>query len=207
MEQQTLCFFWAQVASPGDCSTEHHTGCCGRVKYKVTKKMTTYQVGSILGWLIIAIVTVISVVLFKGSWVVDTSVLIIGIIYPIIGYVSGFGLAFLLRQPWKRCRTICLETGAQNIQVCATVLQTSFTPKQLVLMFSFPLIYCSFQFLHGVIFVIAYQLYKRKFRKVLLETSVQEEPNKVSEGNGITCKDMKPIAEIFTHDERKSSKM
>uniref|UniRef100_A0A8C4SNM4 Solute carrier family 10 member 6 n=1 Tax=Erpetoichthys calabaricus TaxID=27687 RepID=A0A8C4SNM4_ERPCA len=111
------------------------------------------KVGSILGWLIIVIVTVISVVLFKGSWAVDTSVLIIGVIYPIVGYVSGFALAFLLRQPWKRCRTICLETGAQNIQVCATVLQTSFTPKQLVLMFSFPLIYCGFQFLHGVIFL------------------------------------------------------
>lgn len=52
-----------------------------------------------------------------------------------------------------RCRTISLETGAQNIQMCITMLQLSFSAKQLVQMLSFPLSYGLFQLLHGILIV------------------------------------------------------
>lgn len=52
-----------------------------------------------------------------------------------------------------RCRTVALETGMQNTQLCTTIVQLSFTPEQLALMFTFPLIYSIFQLAFAVIFV------------------------------------------------------
>ncbi|XP_069486542.1 LOW QUALITY PROTEIN: sodium-dependent organic anion transporter [Ambystoma mexicanum] len=133
------------------------------VNYKWPKKAKVIsKVGSVTGGLLMVVIGIASATLYKGSWNTDLSILTIGIIYPLIGYMSGFALAFLVRQPWQRCRTIALETGAQNIQMCSTVLQLSFSPKQLVQMYTFPMIYGSFQLLTGILFAAAFQVYKRK---------------------------------------------
>jgi len=50
-----------------------------------------------------------------------------------------------------RCRTVSLETGMQNTQLCSTIVQLSFTPEQLELMFTFPLIYSIFQLLFAAL--------------------------------------------------------
>lgn len=52
-----------------------------------------------------------------------------------------------------RCRTIALETGAQNVHLCTTVLQLSFSPEELVHMFTFPLIYGSSQLISCLLLV------------------------------------------------------
>lgn len=52
-----------------------------------------------------------------------------------------------------RCRTIALETGFQNAQLCSTIVQLSFSFEELELMFAFPLIYSIFQMVAAVIFV------------------------------------------------------
>ncbi|XP_075054570.1 sodium-dependent organic anion transporter [Mixophyes fleayi] len=135
------------------------------------------KAGSIIGGLLMLVIGIASSVLYKGSWNTDISILTIGIIYPLLGYVLGFCMAVIVRQPWQRCRTIALETGAQNVQMCSTVLQLSFTPKQLVQMFTFPLIYASFQFVNGMLLVAAYQLYKRTYRN-----RSKEKPMNHSEG-------------------------
>ncbi|KAM4807811.1 sodium-dependent organic anion transporter [Rhinophrynus dorsalis] len=143
------------------------------VNYKWPKKAKIIsKAGSIIGGLLMLVIGVASSVLYKGSWNTDISILTIGIIYPLLGYISGFGMAVIVRQPWQRCRTIALETGAQNVQMCSTVLQLSFTPKQLVQMFTFPLIYASFQFLNGMLLVAAYQIYKRRYGAATKEKSV-----------------------------------
>ncbi|XP_069832303.1 sodium-dependent organic anion transporter [Dendropsophus ebraccatus] len=128
------------------------------------------KAGSVIGGLLMLVIGIAASVLYKGSWNTDISILAIGIIYPLLGYALGFCLAVITRQSWQRCRTIALETGAQNVQMCSTILQLSFTPQQLVQMFTFPLIYVSFQFINGVFLVAAYQLYKRKCRPGSKET-------------------------------------
>ncbi|XP_078533633.1 sodium-dependent organic anion transporter [Lissotriton helveticus] len=136
------------------------------VNYKWPKKAKLIsKVGSVIGGLLMLVIGTASAVLYKGSWNMDLSIVIIGMIYPLIGYISGFALAIVVRQPWRRCRTIALETGAQNVQMCSTVLQLSFSPEQLVQMFAFPLIYGSFQLLNGLLLVAAYQVYRRKCGK------------------------------------------
>ncbi|EGW14692.1 Solute carrier family 10 member 6 [Cricetulus griseus] len=120
-----------------------------------------YHVGAIVGGILLLVVAVTGVVLSKG-WNTDVTLLIIGFIFPLVGHVTGFLLAFLTHQSWQRCRTISIETGAQNIQVCIAMLQLSFTAEYLAQLFNFALAYGLFQVLHGLLIVTAYQAYKRR---------------------------------------------
>ncbi|XP_040192121.1 ileal sodium/bile acid cotransporter [Rana temporaria] len=135
-------------------------GMCVNYKWpKVAKKIL--KVGSIVGGILIVTVAVIGGVLYKGSWVIDPKLWIIGTIFPAIGFCVGGTLAILANLSWSRCRTVALETGLQNTQLCSTIVQLSFTQEQLPLIFTFPLIYSIFQILIAVIFLIVYQIYKK----------------------------------------------
>nr|KAF6432386.1 solute carrier family 10 member 6 [Rousettus aegyptiacus] len=119
------------------------------------------KIGAIVGGILLMAVAVAGMVLAKESWNPDITLLTISFIFPLIGHIMGFLLALLTHQSWQRCRTISLETGAQNIQMCITMLQLSFTARQLVQILSFPLSYGLFQMLDGVLIVVAYKIYKR----------------------------------------------
>ncbi|XP_027880303.1 ileal sodium/bile acid cotransporter [Xiphophorus couchianus] len=119
------------------------------------------KVGSIAGFALIIIIAVVGGVLYQSSWVIAPSLWIIGTIYPFIGFFLGFLLARFVGQPWYRCRTIALETGFQNSQLCSTIVQLSFSPAELEVMFAFPLIYSIFQLAAAVCAVSAYQAYKK----------------------------------------------
>lgn len=120
------------------------------------------KVGSIAGFGLIVIIAVVGGILYQSSWDIDPALWIIGTIYPFLGSSLGFLLARFVGQPWYRCRTIALETGFQNSQLCSTIVQLSFSPTELEIMFSFPLIYSIFQISAAVLVVSSYQLYKRK---------------------------------------------
>ncbi|KAG8586496.1 hypothetical protein GDO81_005391, partial [Engystomops pustulosus] len=125
------------------------------VNYKwprVAKKIL--KIGSITGGILIVLIAVIGGVLYKGSWDIAPKLWILGTVFPAAGFVFGFFLAYLSNQTWSRCRTVSLETGMQNTQLCTTIIQLSFTPEQLSLMFTFPLIYSIFQILFAVLLLI-----------------------------------------------------
>lgn len=135
------------------------------VNYRCPKQSKIIlKIGAIIGGLLLLVVTVAGVVLSRESWNPDITLLTISFIFPLIGYIAGFLLALLTHHSWQRCRTISLETGAQNIQMCLTMLQLSFSTQQLVQMISFPLTYGLFQMLDGVLIVAAYKLYKRRLK-------------------------------------------
>ncbi|XP_040005159.1 ileal sodium/bile acid cotransporter [Xiphias gladius] len=121
------------------------------------------KVGSIAGFGLIIIIAVVGGILYQSSWTIAPSLWIIGTIYPFIGFGLGFLLARFAGQPWHRCRTIALETGFQNSQLCSTIVQLSFSPAELEVMFAFPLIYSIFQLVVAVLSVGAYQAYKKSF--------------------------------------------
>lgn len=52
-----------------------------------------------------------------------------------------------------RCRTIAVETGFQNGQLCNTIIQLSFSPAELELMYAFPVIYSVVQLALSILFV------------------------------------------------------
>ncbi|KAK0146926.1 Ileal sodium/bile acid cotransporter [Merluccius polli] len=111
------------------------------------------QIGSILGFCLIIIIAVVGGVLYQSSWTISPSLWIIGTIYPFVGFGLGFLMARFVGQPWFRCRTIALETGFQNAQLCSTIVQLSFAPEDLEVMFAFPLIYSIFQLVVALLFV------------------------------------------------------
>ncbi|XP_055071024.1 ileal sodium/bile acid cotransporter [Misgurnus anguillicaudatus] len=121
---------------------------------EIAKKIL--KVGSVVGMILIVVIAVIGGVLYQSSWTIAPSLWIIGTIYPFIGFGLGFLLARFVGQPWYRCRTIALETGMQNSQLCSTITQLSFTQAELDLMFAFPLIYSIFQLVVAGIAVGAY---------------------------------------------------
>ncbi|XP_053732627.1 ileal sodium/bile acid cotransporter-like [Synchiropus splendidus] len=120
------------------------------------------KIGSFAGFALIIIIAVVGGVLYQSSWTIAPSLWIIGTIYPFIGFGLGFLMARFVGQPWHRCRTIALETGFQNSQLCSTIVQLSFSPEELEVMFAFPLIYSIFQLVVAVLFVGGYRLYRRK---------------------------------------------
>ncbi|XP_060747528.1 sodium-dependent organic anion transporter-like [Tachysurus vachellii] len=154
---------------------------CGLlVNYKWPKvARILLKVGSIFGGLVMLVVGIASILLYDSLWNTDISLLVIGGIFPLIGYIVGFIISFILRQPWNRCRAIAMETGAQNMQICGTVLQLFFRPHQLSQIITLPIMYSCFQLLTGLLLIITYQIYKRTACKNYFMTS--EEQNQPEE--------------------------
>ncbi|XP_004704460.2 ileal sodium/bile acid cotransporter [Echinops telfairi] len=123
------------------------------------------KIGSITGIILIVLIAVVGGILYQGSWVINPKLWIIGTIFPLAGYSLGFLLARIAGLPWHRCRTVALETGMQNTQLCSTIVQLSFTPEQLTHMFTFPLIYSVFQLVFGALFLGCYVTYKKCYGK------------------------------------------
>ncbi|KAM9674459.1 ileal sodium/bile acid cotransporter [Dama dama] len=123
------------------------------------------KIGSITGAVLIVLIAVVGGVLYQSAWIIEPKLWVIGTIFPIAGYSLGFLLARIAGQSWHRCRTVALETGMQNTQLCSTIVQLSFTPEELNLIFTFPLIYSIFQIIAGALFLAVYVVYKKYYRK------------------------------------------
>ncbi|NXL93748.1 NTCP2 protein, partial [Alectura lathami] len=140
-----------------------------------SKAKIILKVGSIVGAILIVVIAVVGGVLYQGSWVISPKLWIIGTIFPAVGYSLGFLLARFTGLSWHRCRTVSLETGMQNSQLCSTIVQLSFSPEQLELMFAFPLIYSIFQLLFAFTFLAGYRVYRRHRVKTKTDMEKTEE--------------------------------
>ncbi|XP_040340052.1 sodium/bile acid cotransporter 4 [Herpailurus yagouaroundi] len=90
---------------------------------------------------------------------IPASVYVVAIFMPLAGYASGYGLATLFRLPPNCKRTVCLETGSQNVQLCTAILKLAFRPQLIGSMYMFPLLYALFQSAEAGIFVLIYKVY------------------------------------------------
>ncbi|XP_037656140.1 ileal sodium/bile acid cotransporter [Choloepus didactylus] len=154
------------------------------VNHKWPKKAKVIlKVGSIAGIFLIVLVAVVGGILYQGSWAINPKLWIIGTIFPVAGYSLGFLLARIAGQSWQRCRTVALETGMQNTQLCSTIVQLSFTPEQLQHMFTFPLIYSIFQLVIAAILLGLYVVYKKYYRKNHEEFPESKDNETVSESS------------------------
>ncbi|XP_060047826.1 ileal sodium/bile acid cotransporter isoform X2 [Erinaceus europaeus] len=123
------------------------------------------KIGSVAGAILIVLIAVVGGVLYQSAWIIEPKLWVIGTLFPMAGYSLGFVLARIAGQPWHRCRTVALETGMQNTQLCSTIVQLSFTPEELNLVFTFPLIYSIFQLAFAGIFLGLYVAYKKCYGK------------------------------------------
>ncbi|NXJ62527.1 NTCP2 protein, partial [Rostratula benghalensis] len=141
-----------------------------------SKAKVILKVGSIVGAILIVLIAVVGGILYKGSWIISPKLWVIGTIFPAAGYSLGFFLARIAGLSWHRCRTVSLETGMQNTQLCSTIVQLSFSPEQLELMFTFPLIYSIFQLTFALLILAGYRLYRR--HRVKTKTDVEKTEEK-----------------------------
>lgn len=138
------------------------------------------KIGSIAGAILIVLIAVVGGVLYQSAWIIEPKLWIIGTIFPMAGYSLGFFLARIAGQPWHRCRTVALETGMQNTQLCSTIVQLSFTPEELNYVFTFPLIYSIFQLAFAAVFLGIYVAYKKCNQKNNVDLPESESSESVS---------------------------
>ncbi|XP_047576324.1 ileal sodium/bile acid cotransporter [Lutra lutra] len=141
------------------------------------------KIGSITGAILIVLIAVVGGILYQSAWIIAPKLWIIGTLFPLAGYSLGFLLARISGQPWHRCRTVALETGMQNTQLCSTIVQLSFTQEELNIVFTFPLIYSIFQLAFAAIFLGMYVAYKKCHGKNNVEFSENKDNEMVSESS------------------------
>lgn len=81
---------------------------------------------------IIIIVAIVfgSISNFYVYYLLTWKTLLCGLLLPWAGFGISYGVAFLLRQEHRNCRTIAIETGIQNAGIAIVLLQTSLTPPE-----------------------------------------------------------------------------
>ncbi|XP_075051492.1 sodium/bile acid cotransporter 4 [Mixophyes fleayi] len=93
---------------------------------------------------------------------IPPSVYIVAVIMPMIGYAMGYGLATLFSLPPNCRRTVSLETGCQNVQLCTALLKLAFPAHLIGSMYMFPLLYALFQAAEAGVYVLVYKLYRKE---------------------------------------------
>ena len=106
---------------------------------------------------------------------IPAAVYVVAIFMPLAGYASGYGLATLFHLPPNCKRTVSLETGSQNVQLCTAILKLAFPPQNIGSMYMFPLLYALFQSAEAGIFVLIYKMYGSG---VLHKQATTESPGK-----------------------------
>lgn len=112
--------------------------------------------------------------------------------------------------PRFRCsRTISMETGCQNIQLCVVILRVAFTPKVIGPMSLFPLLYFTFQCTEALLLALCFRCYQAfkppaegKCHSCLC---FQREAGR--RGHMSTCAPLQPFVAVglLTSDQRKSN--
>lgn len=78
---------------------------------------------------------------------------------PLLGYSLGYGIAFLLRQPHKKCRTIAFETGSQNVSLAMTLTVVTFANSPLFFdMLFYPSLYACFIYIDSFLVIGIYKI-------------------------------------------------
>ncbi|XP_040925367.1 hepatic sodium/bile acid cotransporter [Betta splendens] len=85
----------------------------------------------------------------------------IGALMPFIGYSCGYVISALFRLNQSERRTVAMETGCQNIQLCSTILKIAFPPEQIGPLFLFPMVYIIFQVTEALALVVLFRCHQR----------------------------------------------
>jgi len=70
---------------------------------------------------------------------------------PWLGFVFGFVFARLAKEPPRSARTIMLETGLKNAQICLIIMMMAFPPEKIGVLMMMPLYFLFFQCVESAI--------------------------------------------------------
>ncbi|XP_064920487.1 hepatic sodium/bile acid cotransporter [Columba livia] len=80
---------------------------------------------------------------------------------PFIGFFLGYVLSAVFKLNDRCRRTVCMETGCQNVQLCPTILKVAFAPEIIGSLYFFPLLYLLFQLGEGLLLVLVFRIHDR----------------------------------------------
>ncbi|XP_035693247.1 solute carrier family 10 member 6-like [Branchiostoma floridae] len=146
------------------------------LKYKSPKGALLFlKIGGFFGFFILIVAAVLGGLTYKNMWVGPPSIFIMAVVFPLIGYVFGYVIAWLFRMDSKCRKTVCIETGNQNIGLALSILKLTFPAEITGELLLFPLMYGVFQGIEAVIIITTYQIWKIKCRKP--EENDEKEPD------------------------------
>uniref|UniRef100_A0A672YBK0 Sodium/bile acid cotransporter 4 n=1 Tax=Sphaeramia orbicularis TaxID=375764 RepID=A0A672YBK0_9TELE len=144
------------------CSTLIPIGLGVMLRYRYTRVADIASLWSLL-------VTLVMLFILTGAMLgpdllstIPPSVYVVAILMPLCGYAAGYGLAVLFDLPPNSRRSVSLETGCQNVQLCTAILKLAFPPQLMGGMYMFPLLYALFQAAEAGIFILAYRMYRKE---------------------------------------------
>ncbi|XP_035277616.1 sodium/bile acid cotransporter-like isoform X3 [Anguilla anguilla] len=102
---------------------------------------------------------------------------------PLSGFLFGYLLSSIFRLNGKCRRTIGVETGCQNTQICFTILKVAFPLKVIGPLLLFPLLFSVFQTAEALAFAIVFRCYTR-FKAPAKDKDVYQTVDLKAEGEG-----------------------
>ncbi|NWW45849.1 NTCP protein, partial [Pedionomus torquatus] len=110
-----------------------------------------------------AAIIVLSVASVGSSIMVVFSPSLLGssALMPFIGFLMGYVLSAVFKLSNRCRRTVCMETGCQNVQLCSTILKVAFTPEIIGPLYFFPLLYLLFQLGEGLLLILVFRIHER----------------------------------------------
>ncbi|KAG5277251.1 hypothetical protein AALO_G00115400 [Alosa alosa] len=93
--------------------------------------------------------------------VASSRLMITAALMPLIGYTFGYILSAIFRLNSSCRRTIAMETGCQNIQLCSTILKVAFPPDSIGPLYLFPVVYIVFQVTEALVFILIFRCHQR----------------------------------------------
>ncbi|KAM9703243.1 hepatic sodium/bile acid cotransporter isoform 1-T2 [Menidia menidia] len=145
------------------------------------------KVGLTIMMLSVVVIGVIACVEVGGSilTVLSPPLMAIGALMPFIGYSFGYIISSLFRLKQSERRTVAMETGCQNIQLCSTILKIAFPPAVIGPMFLFPLVYVSFQLTEAAALILLFrgvQRLRRRGKEPYQPVTAKDKLKELSEG-------------------------
>ncbi|KAM9840224.1 hepatic sodium/bile acid cotransporter [Aulostomus maculatus] len=123
----------------------------------ITKVGLTIMMISVLGISIVATIAIGPSILTAMS----PPLMAIGALMPFTGYTFGYIISSLFRLSQSERRTVAMETGCQNIQLCSTILKLAFPPAVIGPLFLFPMVYVGFQLMEALMLILLFRCHQR----------------------------------------------
>ncbi|XP_035530390.1 sodium/bile acid cotransporter-like [Morone saxatilis] len=107
-------------------------------------------------------------------WMILTpDVLSVAALMPLTGFMLGYVMSVICRLSPQCSRTISMETGCQNINLCVVILKVAFPPQVIGPMFLFPLIYITLQCTEALLLALCFRCYQT-FRAPAEDTRIYD---------------------------------
>ncbi|XP_033106850.1 ileal sodium/bile acid cotransporter-like [Anneissia japonica] len=132
-------------------------------KERWTKIITL--VGSIMGMLTIAVNIILNGLINPKMFLAPWNVWFSAVIMPVIAFLLGYIAAYLLRQSRKKCRTIALETGCQNVALALTIIAISYADSDdFFEILIFPSLFGPFVLIDSTICVLVFRIIEKRMQ-------------------------------------------